>query len=698
MAKGGLAAPRMVPAPPMFSQRTSLRMERVQAPSTASARAPACLPCNGLPASKARSAVTLLSAAPGLAAGTLASAVTLAASVRRAQKQSSRPSAGRQRASGATRRRAAQSKGAEPVILAEVQPQRFDIAKANARKFNFSKLESYDVQELEKLYIDSKWTFYSSDRKIIEDRDFDRLKEVLKKLGSEFANLNREEVAFIEASIAYYQGTPIMSDEEYEELRKKITMSGRRKDVTALVLKLRGGQFLNDEQLQSMNQAFALATYINFDKLEKYSLVELEELFIDSLWCYYRERKPLISDKEYDQLKQALYARESNFPTLSQTEVAFIEVSIAYYRGEPLISDQEYDKLKAEVNKMGQRKEVVAFLLYERGEQFLSTEQFEDMKDEYEKLGIQAVDLEQCNLAQMEEMYVDAIWAYYKDGVQLLTDTQYDKLRQELQWQGSGFPTLRQTEVEFVKATLSYWRGEPVATDEEWKALKAKVLADGKRKDVTAFLLYSKGREALDPDTFEEMKEEMAKLGVTVQKAGTKALEQTLSITSDKLENDLGQVTLMIAALSALPTILCTVVVWSIGLFFDLEFVPQAEWASVLTAEFVPLFLVGLVLGLLVTWQLFVFLDLQNPEILVGVCPSCGSQVKSFSGGASPAREVVYSCKECGCKMVLNVSSRKIGSAGLGAKIEGDSPGGFDWSQAWQGLKKAGQEQLTVDA
>mmetsp|Transcript_84854 Transcript_84854/g.248724 ORF Transcript_84854/g.248724 Transcript_84854/m.248724 type:complete len:696 (-) Transcript_84854:83-2170(-) len=691
MAKGGLVTPKMMPASPQLSQHTQLRMERVQALAPNAARARPQLSLSTARASKADSASALLhSAVPGLAAGTLASAMTLAASVRQAQ----RPSSSLKRRRGkVTRRRAVEEDGS--TILAKAQP-RFESAKKYGAKFNYSKLDAYDVEELQELYIDSKWVFYYEGKKIMEDEDFDKLKEALRQKGSDFASLNRNEVAFILASIAYYQGEPIITDEEYDELRKKVSLSGRRKDVTAFVLNVRAKEYLNTEQLGKLKEAFTLAMQVDFKNLDDYSLAELEELYIDSLWCYYREKKPLIKDSDYDALKKALYQRESRFPTLTQTEVAFVEASIAYFRGEPVISDAEYDSLKAEVDKMGARKEVTAFLLYERGEQFLSSEQFETMKDEYEKLGISAVDLEQCSVAQMEEMYVDALWAYYKDGVQLLSDEQYDKLRQELQWQGSGFPTLSKDQVEFVKATLSYWRGEPVATDEEWKALQKKVLVDGKRKDVTAFLLYSKGQETLDPQTFQEMKEEMAKLGMEVKKAGTKALENTLSITSDNLENDLGQVALMVTALGALPTILCTVIVWSIGLFLDLEFVPQAEWASVLTAEFIPLFAAGLVLGLLVTWRLLVFLDLQNPEILCGVCPSCGSEVKLFSGGDKPAQEVAFACKECGCKMVLDTQKRKIGSAGLGAKIQGDAPASFDWSKAWQTMKTSGKESKKV--
>lgn len=636
------------------------------------------------PTNRAASAVALArSAVPGLLAGTLASAGALAATVRRARTSPSRRLA--------LACRAAKADDSAIEVLAAIEP-RFDYASAKAGRFDFNNLSKYSVPELEELYIDSKWCYYQENKKILPDSDFDKLKAWLKKMGSQFPTMKRVEVAFVEACISYYQGKPIVSDEEFERLKTLVDKSGRRKDVTAFILYARGAKYLSEAQLGSMKQAFVHATLFNFDKLDTYPLAALEELYIDALWCYYREGTPLLNDEQYEKLKKVLYARESRFPTLQQNEVAFVEASIAYYRGQPVVSDEEYAALKAQVMELGMRKEVTAFLLYERGEQFLDSEQFAQMKDEYEKLGLSPVNLEECTQAQMEEMYVDAIWAYYKDGVQLLSDEQYDKLRQELQWQGSGFPTLSRTEVDFVKASLAYWRGEPVASDAEWKELKRKVLADGKRKDVTAFLLYSKGKEVLDPQTFEEMKSEMKKLGVTVQKAGTKALEQTLSITSDDLSVDFVQVAFMIGALGALPTALCTAIAWSLGLFFDLEFVPDPDWGALLTAEFVPLFLAGLVGGMLLTWRIFVFLDLQNPTILSGTCPSCSSEIKTFSGGENPDRLLQYACSECGCKLVLDTQERKIRSAGLGARIDGEDTKAFDWSRAWQDLKVAGKQ------
>jgi hypothetical protein len=426
---------------------------------------------------------------------------------------------------------------------------------------------------------------------------------------------------------------------------------------------------------------------LDTNKLEDYDLGKLEEVFVDSLYWYYKEGKAIMNNKEFDKLKQELYKRESMFPTLTKKEVAFVEASIAYYRGSPIMSDEEYNSLKSEVEASGQRKDVTAFLLYEKAQLLLDDEQYGSMKDELEKLGITAVDIDRCTVAQLEEMYVDVLWSYYHDGVQLLDDAQYDKLKMALTFEASGFPSLRRYEIDFVKASIAFHSGAPVVSDDEWKQLKAKVLAGGKRKDVTAFLLYSKGVEMLNPQEFEAMKDELKKMGVTVQKAGTKALQETLTVTSDNLVNDDAQVAFMLSALAALPTIAWTAIVWAIGLFLDFEFVPQYEWGAVLTEEFIPLFALGLTLGVATSSQIINFLDLQNPEILCGECPSCSSEVRMFRGGEAPADEVKYSCKECGCSMVLNTKNRKIQAAGVGTRFGPEDNDGFDFKKSWSGVK-----------
>merc|ERR1712057_140568 len=98
---------------------------------------------------------------------------------------------------------------------------------------------------------------------------------------------------------------------------------------------------------------------------------------------------------------------------------------------------------------------------------------------------------ETCSLADLEILYVDALWNYYNDGKFTLSDAQYDRIREELNWQGSGFPTLRRDEIQFVQAAIAYSRGEKIMGDEEYEELKRKIKTDGKRRDVTALLLYT---------------------------------------------------------------------------------------------------------------------------------------------------------------------------------------------------------------
>ena len=75
--------------------------------------------------------------------------------------------------------------------------------------------------------------------------------------------------------------------------------------------------------------------------------------------------------------------------------------------------------------------------------------------------------------------------------------------------------------------------------------------AAGKRDDVTALLLYTKGQQMLEPEQYERLKDEMAKLDIDVALRGATC---TLSKTSDVLEKDSGTVFKMYAALAAVPT------------------------------------------------------------------------------------------------------------------------------------------------
>ena len=253
-----------------------------------------------------------------------------------------------------------------------------------------------------------------------------------------------------------------------------------------------------------------------------------------------------------------------------------------------------------------------------------------------------------CSLADLELMYVDALWNYYNGGKFTLSDEDYDRLREELNWQGSGFPTLRRYEIEFVQAAISYSRGDPIVDDEKYEELKRRVKAAGKRTDVTALLLFVKGKELLDEAEFELLGNEMKKLGIDV---GIRGATCTLSATSPALENDTGSVITMYSALAAVPLAVGLAPSILLGLL-------GVHIPGGLSVGF------AVALCLILTAKLINYTNLQNAEILVGSCPCCEMPIKQFFGGEKPATTFEHKCSACGTSCVLNREKRLIETAG----------------------------------
>ena len=256
---------------------------------------------------------------------------------------------------------------------------------------------------------------------------------------------------------------------------------------------------------------------------------------------------------------------------------------------------------------------------------------------------------ETCSLADLEILYVDALWNYYNDGKFTLSDAQYDRIREELNWQGSGFPTLRRDEIQFVQAAIAYSRGEKIMGDEEYEELKRKIKTDGKRRDVTALLLYTKGQQLLDSAQFELMSEEMMKLGIDV---GMKGATCTLSKTPTTLENDTSAVAKMYGALALIPFL--------IGLaptiFFDILGLHVDNGLALGFAT---------TLAAILTYKLAEYTELNNAQILTGQCPCCEERLKQlFSGQNGGEKEMEYKCKVCGTSCSLNREKKLIVTSG----------------------------------
>ncbi|KAH1075078.1 hypothetical protein J1N35_027406 [Gossypium stocksii] len=93
--------------------------------------------------------------------------------------------------------------------------------------------------------------------------------------------------------------------------------------------------------------------YCSIDKKEKKSLSEMEQEFLQALQAFYYEGKAIMSNEEFDNLKEELTWEGSSVVMLSSDEQKFLEASMAYVSGKPILSDEEFDDLKLRLKMEG---------------------------------------------------------------------------------------------------------------------------------------------------------------------------------------------------------------------------------------------------------------------------------------------------------------------------------------------------------
>ncbi|KAL9263825.1 PGR5-like protein [Drosera capensis] len=86
--------------------------------------------------------------------------------------------------------------------------------------------------------------------------------------------------------------------------------------------------------------------YCSIDKKEKKSIGELEQDFLQALQAFYYEGKAVMSNEEFDNLKEELMWEGSSVVMLNADEQRFLEASMAYVAGKPIMSDEEFNSLK----------------------------------------------------------------------------------------------------------------------------------------------------------------------------------------------------------------------------------------------------------------------------------------------------------------------------------------------------------------
>lgn len=82
---------------------------------------------------------------------------------------------------------------------------------------------------------------------------------------------------------------------------------------------------------------------------------------------------------------------------------------------------------------------------------------------------------------EKERIFLEAIQSYYYSGKSNLPDDQFDRLREDLVWEGSVLVTLNRQETLFMNAMVAYKNGKPILSDKEFDELKLSLKQTGSK-------------------------------------------------------------------------------------------------------------------------------------------------------------------------------------------------------------------------
>ncbi|KAG2641456.1 hypothetical protein PVAP13_2KG249300 [Panicum virgatum] len=93
--------------------------------------------------------------------------------------------------------------------------------------------------------------------------------------------------------------------------------------------------------------------YCSIDRKQKKTIGEMEQEFLQALQAFYFDKKAIMSNEEFDNLKEELMWEGSSVVMLSPDEQRLLEASMAYVAGNPIMTDAEFDDLKLRLKKEG---------------------------------------------------------------------------------------------------------------------------------------------------------------------------------------------------------------------------------------------------------------------------------------------------------------------------------------------------------
>jgi len=225
-------------------------------------------------------------------------------------------------------------------------------------------------------------------------------------------------------------------------------------------------------------------------------------------------------------------------------------------------------------------------------------------------------------LGEMEGEFLEALQSFYFDTKPIMSNEEFDNLKEELMWQGSRVVIMSSDEQRFMEASMSYVAGKPILTDQEFDQLKMRLKLKGSKVAI----------------------------------AGPRCSLRSKKVVSDATVDYLKMTLLNLpAALIAL------------GLVFFLDDVTGFEITYLLELPEPYSFLFTWFIVLPVTFliaQSLTNLVIKDALILNGPCPNCGALANSFFGSIltvpSPGQANYVKCEACGSSMKFDKESRLI--------------------------------------
>jgi len=225
-------------------------------------------------------------------------------------------------------------------------------------------------------------------------------------------------------------------------------------------------------------------------------------------------------------------------------------------------------------------------------------------------------------VGEMEQEFLEAMQAWYFEGKSLMTDEEFENLKDELTWQGSEVVLLSSAEQKFLEASMGYANGKRLLTDEE----------------------------------YDRLKQTLKNQGSSITLAGPRC-----SLRSRAMYSDLEVDYLRMTALN-LPAV---TLVLSVLFFFDDITGFEISKLIELPEPWGIIVLWGVVLpSCFILSQQLTNLVLKDGIILKGECPNCGAENRRYFGNifvVEGAKETATAkCPECEKTLEFKNAGREI--------------------------------------